>query len=844
MDSKNTNGANDPKIMDSASGIHDFLQQIVDILQTSTIAEERGNDLRSKFWAAYKKVSVESDDNMLERCNGNMDIVLIFAGLFSAANTAFIIAMQPNPLDTTNALLVQLIQITLQGPSAAQPSIISPSTSYPSNFWIQAVSYMSLALSLLAAFGAVLGKQWLNHYKTHRYGNGSLEQRCMQRQGKLQGLERWCFEGVLQSFANLLKASLFLFALSLIPWMWTQQQTISIIIISATACGFVCYLAAIVASLVDPNCPFQTRLSSAIHTNPKNKVSIADAMEWMLKTSTNPDAVRAALEFMPSMSETLKKVDLAALRREVRAMFKACFDTNGKPILEDGALAYGKALIQFSWNDTDARRMLCENTESWNFWQLWRPLYLPRELKQCQSVYHRMLESGESGDTASQLRYKADIRTALDRMVRFTIPDDEKSIWSGKFGLDLDLIDVEWLMSCTEEFCTTKDFEAAGNALFLLSGVLKNSSYLSQTNITRYLNITNDQNDQSLARWHHIALHTAYQALDNEHGLPCQEPFLQAVLKAVHPPIYYTDTLENEHDKDHVQFSDIIKLLRFTTWPMDSHLASFPLHEIQLLVLRILPAPKIDIPEKYTDYCRAIIFHMNQPLQRLTALRIACAIRQDLATIFADGIDTSLRDVVISEFFPTLLTTAFPDRFDADGGFYYLRLVFCLASRSNWLRRLNEDGHIQKCISIIPDFCDQPSPFLFYLAGFFLRIQVAHREQAAPELGAIKSNQWWDLTRMAWCIASRPYDQSHNDYDVLDDGIEILGALVASTRMHMPQDTPRSELRFLRTWLSSTLKRLESREVQPDESILFEVKGLKDLIRYVLEAENVVVTSS
>ncbi|KAG0698561.1 hypothetical protein DFH29DRAFT_810206, partial [Suillus ampliporus] len=141
--------------------ISDLLQQIVDILKTSTIAEERGKDVRSKFSAAYKKVSGEYDDNMLERCNGNMDIMLIFAGLFSAVNTAFIIAMQPNPLDTNNALLVQLIQITVYGPSAAQPAIISPITNYsPSNFWMSALSYMSLALSLLAAFGAVMGKQW------------------------------------------------------------------------------------------------------------------------------------------------------------------------------------------------------------------------------------------------------------------------------------------------------------------------------------------------------------------------------------------------------------------------------------------------------------------------------------------------------------------------------------------------------------------------------------------------------------------------------------------------------------------------------------------------------------
>ncbi|KAG0692534.1 hypothetical protein DFH29DRAFT_839729, partial [Suillus ampliporus] len=147
--------------MDDSPIMPALLQQIVEILKTSTISEERGKDVRSKFWAAYKKVSGEFDDNMLETCNGNMDIILIFAGLFSTVNTAFIIAMQPNPVDTTNALLVQLIQITVNGTSAAQPATISPITSYSSsNFWMQALGYMSLALGLLAAFGAVLGKQW------------------------------------------------------------------------------------------------------------------------------------------------------------------------------------------------------------------------------------------------------------------------------------------------------------------------------------------------------------------------------------------------------------------------------------------------------------------------------------------------------------------------------------------------------------------------------------------------------------------------------------------------------------------------------------------------------------
>ncbi|KAJ8586861.1 hypothetical protein M405DRAFT_709973, partial [Rhizopogon salebrosus TDB-379] len=118
-------------------------------------------DPLSKFWAGYKKVSSEYDDEMVERCNGNMDIVLIFAGLFSAINTTFIVSMQPNPINTTNTLLVQLIQNKAYGPTAIQPATLSSLTSYSSSdVWTQALAYLSLAFSLLAALGAVLGKQW------------------------------------------------------------------------------------------------------------------------------------------------------------------------------------------------------------------------------------------------------------------------------------------------------------------------------------------------------------------------------------------------------------------------------------------------------------------------------------------------------------------------------------------------------------------------------------------------------------------------------------------------------------------------------------------------------------
>ncbi|KAG2120355.1 hypothetical protein BD769DRAFT_1314621, partial [Suillus cothurnatus] len=119
-------------------------------------------DDSSKFWATYKKVSTEYDKDFLRRANDDMGIILTFAGLFSAVNSTFIIGMQPDPGDTTNVLLLYQIQMSVKGPNSVPDiSTLSSSTGFPSSMvWAQTLAYASLAFSVLAAFGAVLGKQW------------------------------------------------------------------------------------------------------------------------------------------------------------------------------------------------------------------------------------------------------------------------------------------------------------------------------------------------------------------------------------------------------------------------------------------------------------------------------------------------------------------------------------------------------------------------------------------------------------------------------------------------------------------------------------------------------------
>ncbi|KAG2132086.1 hypothetical protein DEU56DRAFT_706875, partial [Suillus clintonianus] len=124
-------------------------------------------DHRSRFWGVYKRVAEEHDGEFLERYTSDMDIVLVFSGLFSAVSTSFIVAMEPNlspnPSDTTNALLTQLVQIGLGNFTAAGSAAAAPASTWSpptSTIRIQMIAYASLSMSLLAAFGAVLGKQW------------------------------------------------------------------------------------------------------------------------------------------------------------------------------------------------------------------------------------------------------------------------------------------------------------------------------------------------------------------------------------------------------------------------------------------------------------------------------------------------------------------------------------------------------------------------------------------------------------------------------------------------------------------------------------------------------------
>ncbi|KAJ7106737.1 hypothetical protein C8R44DRAFT_886001 [Mycena epipterygia] len=190
-------------------------------------------DKKTEFWTAYKTMAEEYDKEFKEKYGTDLDTALIFAGLFSAVSSAFIIQIQP--------------QVQVGNP----PPIILVA---------QSLLYISLFATLMAALLAVLGKQWLMYYSVA--DRGSMEQRGIARQRKLDGIRKWKFEGIMQTFPLLLQFALLLFAAALSTYLWTVHHSLAIIVVVLSFLGFMAYMFLLISAAVSPDdCPFQTPLA-------------------------------------------------------------------------------------------------------------------------------------------------------------------------------------------------------------------------------------------------------------------------------------------------------------------------------------------------------------------------------------------------------------------------------------------------------------------------------------------------------------------------------------------------------------------------------------------------------
>ena len=190
------------------------------------------------------------------------------AGLFSAVSSAFVIDIQsklePDSSERSEAYLRAILlslnrSIVPDEDPAAPPVWNSPPAEI---ITASDLLYASLLMSLLAAFVAMLGKQWVSRYLRH--AGGSMVERCGDRQRKFDGLEKWPFRFFMESLPVMLQIALFLLACGLSRYVWSVNSSVARIVISFTALGLLFYIGIVAAGTSSYECPFQTPTSEGL----------------------------------------------------------------------------------------------------------------------------------------------------------------------------------------------------------------------------------------------------------------------------------------------------------------------------------------------------------------------------------------------------------------------------------------------------------------------------------------------------------------------------------------------------------------------------------------------------
>ncbi|KZV86837.1 hypothetical protein EXIGLDRAFT_596576, partial [Exidia glandulosa HHB12029] len=124
-------------------------------------------------WRIYRDECTKRDDHTIITWNDTLDVLLIFAGLFSAVSTAFIIesyqTLQPDYTEYTARLLFTLV--TAQNGSGN--FVLPPASAFRSpdvviksanSLWVNGLWFTSLVLALAVALYCILLKQYIASY--------------------------------------------------------------------------------------------------------------------------------------------------------------------------------------------------------------------------------------------------------------------------------------------------------------------------------------------------------------------------------------------------------------------------------------------------------------------------------------------------------------------------------------------------------------------------------------------------------------------------------------------------------------------------------------------------------
>ncbi|KAF5360153.1 hypothetical protein D9758_011349 [Tetrapyrgos nigripes] len=186
---------------------------------------------RGDPWEQCMKRVDNYDDEMSRGWKEDIDTLLVFAGLFSASSTAFLIEsyhwLQDDPGDLTVQLLSQVTVLIANSTNQPIPSLNAHLFSdTPTAVRINTVWFLSLLLSLATVSLGILCKQWLREYRRDT-PTSSPKETLELRQIRYESFEKWHIPILLSAMPLLLQLALVLFFAGVLDLLWSLNYIVA-----------------------------------------------------------------------------------------------------------------------------------------------------------------------------------------------------------------------------------------------------------------------------------------------------------------------------------------------------------------------------------------------------------------------------------------------------------------------------------------------------------------------------------------------------------------------------------------------------------------------------------------
>ncbi|KAI5892248.1 uncharacterized protein SCHCODRAFT_02625663 [Schizophyllum commune H4-8] len=237
--------------------------------------DAHGEELSSnaRIWSVYNDEAQIADTELVKGLNGTLDVLMVFAGLFSAVVTTFVAqssqALNPDYAQMTTSLLYELTRVQRAMATGAPINDIpefqgafTSKTYAMTDVWVNGLWLVSLTLSLLTALISVLAKQWIHHFNS--ITGSTPRDRTYVRQYRLKSFGHWKVPEIIGFLPALLSTALLLFFAGLAVYVAPMNTAILAVIIILSAASFLAYLLTIILPIFVPHCAYKTPTSDYI----------------------------------------------------------------------------------------------------------------------------------------------------------------------------------------------------------------------------------------------------------------------------------------------------------------------------------------------------------------------------------------------------------------------------------------------------------------------------------------------------------------------------------------------------------------------------------------------------